>query len=165
MRRKNLLQIRQRPSGGQQQTGSRKLDFRSFQIALHAMNHAMRKLSRFGLDLRDKSPRLRERHFLRGVIRLPERVGKRFDEMGALAFQNDWRPLLQPHHNRRRPTRMHPKPHRRLLHSPPLTPVLALLLGKRKIFLHSSGGTPSTTSFTISRACTSSREETSSDCL
>lgn len=78
----------------------------------------MRKFSRLFLGLVDKFPRLRKGHFLCRVIRLPEGVAKRFDEVRSLPVQNNRRALFKPHGNHRSPPRMHAKSHRRFFHTP-----------------------------------------------
>jgi len=109
VRGENFLETRERLSRSCEQAAALRPDALPLQIALQLVNRAMREPFRFGFDERDKSTAFAERQFFGGVIRLPETVAKRFDELHVFPHKNARRAFVQAHRNHGGPPGMRSK--------------------------------------------------------
>jgi hypothetical protein len=94
------------------------------------VNRALGKPSRFGFHERDKLTGFAEWQFFGGVIRLPEAVTKRFDELHAFPHENARRAFLQADRNHRGPSGMRSKADSGRLHASLLASLQAQRYGR-----------------------------------
>jgi hypothetical protein len=88
MRRQNLRQARERPSGGEKKTAARELVALCFQACPKLVERSKGKQSGLGLDARDKGTAFGGRHFRCRVVGLSKFVGKHLNEVDALARED-----------------------------------------------------------------------------
>src|SRR6516162_8597425 len=89
---------------------------RLFQIPLNFPYRAVGQAPGLRSDLRNEPSAFRQRHFLRSVVWLPERIIESLHQLHALAAQNHRLVLFEAHRHERSPTRMRAKSYRRTFH-------------------------------------------------
>src|SRR5258708_12370813 len=125
----SLLQRRKRSAGSKEHPTSRKFHSLLLRRGCKPPDRPVSQPPRLGLHSRDEITCLPPQHLFRRVIRLPEFIRERFDEVNPLPRQNDRCALFDEHRDNRPPPRMHPQPNPRLFpfthfpkttHPPPL---------------------------------------------
>src|ERR1700735_130714 len=110
MRRQDLSQLRQRPSGSEHQSTSRQPGALRLQTVLQISDCTIGQPSRRCLNLRNESAPFVRRHSLRRVVRLPKFVNKGLDQVNFLPREHTRHPLRRGERHQRGPAGVCPKP-------------------------------------------------------
>src|SRR5260370_40378164 len=108
-----LPQRSKRSAGSKESPTSRKFHSLLLRRGCKPPDRRVSQPPRLGLHSRDEITCLPPQHLFRRVIRLPEFIRERFDEVTPLPRQNDRCALFDEHRDNRRPPRMHAQPNRR----------------------------------------------------